>query len=145
MLPEHEGGVMGWWKIDTVESGGIDLQLGLNRGYGLNNAMPGVDSVEHHYNGNGPADACGVWMDEVSEALRKIGIMPRRTLLQSLWLDGPVADLPYYHRVVLDRGTKHARDAVENMYRSAWNRPPYEEELLAVFNFVANQHFRGGE
>jgi hypothetical protein len=135
---------MGWWKIDTVERGGVDPRLGLNRGYGLASAMPGVDSVEHHYNGDGPADICGVWMGEISEALRRIGVVPTRAVLTALWLGDPTPGLQNYHRAVLDKGTKHARDVIENQYRAAWNRPPYEEELLAIFNFVANPHFRGG-
>ena len=44
---------MGWWKIDSVERGQIV------------NAVPGRDSADAMYNGDGPADLMG-------SALRKI-------------------------------------------------------------------------
>lgn len=82
---------MGWWKIRDVESGMIDWTLRYPDENTLANAIPGKDSKDGRYNGDGPADL-------MSEALRKIN----------------------------------------GLYEETWQRSAYREELLAVFNFVAN-------
>lgn len=56
---------MGWWKINSVECGGIDLTHGEKQGRELANALPGVDKPEELYNGDGPADV-------MDAALKKI-------------------------------------------------------------------------
>jgi len=53
---------MGWWKIDSVKTGQIDLSHrapGQN-GTDLANAIPGKETDEDAlYNGDGPADLMG--------------------------------------------------------------------------------------
>ena len=78
---------MGWWRIDR-ETGGIGGQPA-GEDSRLVNALPGVHSPEHYFNGDEPADV-------MAQALREI----------------------------------------EAVYREAWGRPPAEEELRAVFEFV---------
>lgn len=50
---------MGWWKIKDVESGQIDWCSPRESGQ-LINAVPGQDSKDLLYNGDGPADVMGV-------------------------------------------------------------------------------------
>ncbi len=49
---------MGWWKIASVESGGIscDLPTGHPGTDAFRNAVPGRDAPDDNYNGDLPAD-----------------------------------------------------------------------------------------
>jgi hypothetical protein len=134
---------MGWWKIDNVEHGQADPSLSAMRGYGLAAAMPGIDHAENYYNGDGPADICSVWLREIMGALYRNDIRPTRAMMQALWMDESTSLLTDRIRQALKQGTKIAKDQVDKLYRTTWGRPPYEEELLAIFNFIANPAFRG--
>jgi hypothetical protein len=61
----------GWWQIKDVETGQIDWNQPDKAGQ-LINAIPGEDSTEELYNGDGPADVMG-------DALKKIDGMYQET------------------------------------------------------------------
>jgi hypothetical protein len=119
---------MGWWKVSSVENGGIDW--GHNRGSGLGNATKG-DHTENYYNGDGPADVMGFAMD----AVESLGIPLTRQILEDAFFkqtgDGQIV-----------RIFDAARQKIIHEYQGMWQRPPYEEELRAVFNFVVNYGYR---
>lgn len=50
---------MGWWKIDSVERGQIDCSHKCPTNPQIVNAVPGRESVDAMYNGDGPADLMG--------------------------------------------------------------------------------------
>ena len=50
---------MGWWKIDSVERGQIDYSHKCPTNPQMVNAVPGRESVDAMYNGDGPADLMG--------------------------------------------------------------------------------------
>jgi len=59
---------MGWWKIDSVESGGISHELPSGHprdGKTVRNAIPGRDTPEDLYNGDGPADILGAALKRI--------------------------------------------------------------------------------
>ena len=65
---------MGWWKINSPECGGIDhenLPTGHDSDSKLLNAIPGRDSPEDHYNGDGPADTMQAAIGEIADQYRE--------------------------------------------------------------------------
>lgn len=50
---------MGWWKIDSVETGQIDCSHKCPTNPQLTNAVPGQETEDAMYNGDGPADVMG--------------------------------------------------------------------------------------
>lgn len=57
---------MGWWKINSVETGGIDWD-----GSTLANKIPGQDTPDGLYNGDEPADIMGEALHEISKVYQK--------------------------------------------------------------------------
>ena len=65
---------MGWWRIDDVETGGIACKFGSNNPskHAVCNAIPGRDSPEDQYNGDGPADIIGYAIGRIDEVYREV-------------------------------------------------------------------------
>lgn len=65
---------MGWWKIDPdAGTGQIDCNnppSGHQEGE-LINAIPGRDTTEDYYNGDGPADIMGDALDRIAEEFQR--------------------------------------------------------------------------
>lgn len=59
---------MGWWKIKDVETGQIDFDHRCADGQKtLANAIPGRETEDALYNGDGPADLMGPFLRQISE------------------------------------------------------------------------------
>ncbi len=50
---------MGWWKIKNIETGQVDFEHKCPTSEELVNAVPGEESEDALYNGDGPADLMG--------------------------------------------------------------------------------------
>jgi len=61
---------MGWWKIDSVEDGSIDLLHECPTNPELVNAVPGKETEDAEYNGDGPADLMGPVLRKIDEQYR---------------------------------------------------------------------------
>jgi len=73
---------MGWWKIDSVENGGIDWRW--DSGSNNVSAVPGKHPVELEYGGDGPADVMSKAVDKIWEQYKKAwGRSPTRNELQA--------------------------------------------------------------
>ena len=58
---------MGWWKIDSVERGQIDFSHKCPTNGELTNAVPGHETEDACYNGDGPADLMGPVLRKINE------------------------------------------------------------------------------
>jgi hypothetical protein len=129
---------MVWWRIGSTNSGLIDYTFGDIRGHGvISNPVP-AEPRENYYNGDGPSGLCARWLCETVKAMIRCRLEPTRESMKALWLQQEIAEIPMRYREVLKAGTQIIRNKVDCMYRSTWDRPPYEEEWPAVFDFVAN-------
>ncbi len=65
---------MGWWKIASVESGGIscDMPTGHPGGTALRNAIPGRDAPDDNYNGDRTADIMGAAIKRIDDEYRRV-------------------------------------------------------------------------
>lgn len=139
---------MGWWKINSPGSGGIDRAHAT--GSRLLNAVPGRHTPENHYNGDRPADAMGNAVDRVLTVMSVaqpgpgskdalVGVSREELLDLFLaqkvpaWFSGDGATL---------LGIVSACWAeVDAEYGEDWDRRAYLEEREAVCNFVLNPLF----
>ena len=119
---------MGWWKIRSVESGGIDWE---HKGPGrLVNAIPG-ETPENYYNGDGPADAFGLALRSIEEYASEHNLrLTRRMLSDAYFKEQGV--------LVIVKLFQLAKTNIEEQYKNTWGRSPYPEELEAVFNFCTS-------
>ena len=72
---------MGWWKIDSVETGAISCKLPSGHpgdDKTLLNAVPGRDAPGDLYNGDGPADVMGAAVKAVDDLFRAAWGRPAR-------------------------------------------------------------------
>ena len=76
---------MGWWKINCA--GGISESRPPSGADGsLLNAVPGRDTIEDHYGGDGPADIMQAAIDEISVLWEKTwGRSPYPEELDGVW------------------------------------------------------------
>ena len=114
---------MGWWRISSVASGGIDWSLPSKSG--LVNAIPGRSISGALYNGDEPADILGPLV-----ARNFVGLTKR------LFRKPTKSEL--YKRVLGNRG---GVSRVHAAYQKAWGRKATPKELEACFNFCASPHF----
>lgn len=122
---------MGWWKIRDVESGGIDWD---HKGPGqLVNAIPG-ETPENYYNGDRPADYLGGALKDIEEFAEKNKIKLTRKILERAFFKGQGV-------AYIIRRFQNCTETIINEYKRVWKRPPYPEELKAVFNFCVNPDY----
>lgn len=57
---------MGWWKVESVETGQVDFDHKCPTNSGLVNAIPGQEEGGI-FNGDGPADLMGPVLDKISK------------------------------------------------------------------------------
>lgn len=91
---------MGWWKIDSVGKGQIDMPAKQGEGEPLN-AIPGVHTADDLYNGDGPADILGVCCDRIAEMYKAAwGRSPKKSELQAVlnFVVNPFIDDDGYYR-----------------------------------------------
>jgi hypothetical protein len=63
---------MGWWKIDSVESGRIDHEYSREHRAGCANAVPGdARDAKELLNGDEPADLMGAALDTIADRYRR--------------------------------------------------------------------------
>ena len=62
---------MGWWRINSVESGGIDWSHKCPTNSQLANAIPGEEIEDALYNGDQPADLMGPILDKINEEYKE--------------------------------------------------------------------------
>ena len=75
---------MGWWKIRNVESGQIDHDF--VGAVGTANAIPGKDTRNALYGGDGPADIMDVALKEIVQRYREAwGRPPHMAELQAVF------------------------------------------------------------
>ena len=58
---------MGWWKIKDVETGMVDFEHVCPTNKALVNAIPGKESEDALYNGDGPADLMGPTLEKINK------------------------------------------------------------------------------
>jgi hypothetical protein len=113
---------MGWWKIESPETGGIDFDH--DTGSSLVNAISGRDSIENYYNGDEPANL----MDEARASLASLQLSLLADEVRSAFFLGK--GNTYAVEVFAT-----ARKRISEVYLRDWGREPYDEEWKAVFNF----------
>ena len=57
---------MGWWKIKDVESGQVDFDHECPTNSQFTNAVPGHETEDFLYNGDGPAGLMGATLRKIS-------------------------------------------------------------------------------
>jgi hypothetical protein len=61
---------MGWWQINSVECGGINWGHKAPTNSKMVNAVPGHETKDEMYNGDGPADIMGAALKKIDEEYR---------------------------------------------------------------------------
>lgn len=160
---------MGWWKIRSVDSGGIDWDW--KKGNRLVNAIPGSDSPDFYYNGDGPADILGLAVRRIEvEFAEELKLKPTREDFVYLFLDFPAfigsvinhceeegaslmcgrydGEFPPFtkHKKthVVEKISNLAMKALFDLtkeYQRTWNRGPYPEEIQGALNFVLGSDY----
>jgi len=141
---------MGWWKMVSPDSGGIDWKWEDSRE--LVNAVPGADDGQLLYNGDGPADAMGSLVEHL--VLQFVLIFRQyptyrviRRFLESWFFDVHQArpdmdrqEAKKWARFIkkVAPQTEATLHAVTRMYHEAWGREPVPDEWKGVVNFVFN-------
>ena len=180
---------MGWWKIKNVETGQIDwdtpssrkmpdklpiedeelqkiLDADIAAGGGfLVNAIPGENTPENHYNGDGPADLITMGLNRVELLLSIDRKNVNKKALEPLFFGHgykeAVKHIPNALGFIpqdiswqaFDNHIRESDDVqvivmmtwliIRGEYLRAWEREPYPEELRAVFNFCTNNRYKG--
>jgi hypothetical protein len=139
---------MGWWKINNVRQGQIDGSH--VTGSRLLNAVPGRETRENYYNGDGPSDSLG---DAVDQILAILGLtIPKpgskdviqgiaQQELLDLLLRRTVPAQFVQHASALLKAVDDLWADVDEQYQEDWERNPYPEEREAICNFVLNPLF----
>lgn len=55
---------MGWWKIKDIKTGQIDFE---HKNSDIANAIPGKETEDNLYNGDGPSDLMGDVLNSISK------------------------------------------------------------------------------
>jgi len=69
---------MGWWKIKDVESGQVDFDHKCPTNPVLTNSIPGSETEDAMYNGDGPADLMGSVLRKIDAQYREAWGRPAR-------------------------------------------------------------------
>jgi len=69
---------MGWWKIKDVESGQIDGSHKCPTNPQLVNAIPGCETEDALYNGDGPADLMSPVLNKINKQYEEAWKRPAR-------------------------------------------------------------------
>lgn len=139
---------MGWWKINSPRRGQIDRSH--DTGGRLLNAVPGRDTAENHYNGDGPADSMGEAADKVlgvvgiavpkpGSGAKVEGISKRECL--DLFLERTAPARFARQGDELLEVVSDVWEDIDEQYQEEWERPPYPEEREGICNFVLNPLF----
>jgi hypothetical protein len=120
---------MGWWRIEGP-SGRIEWSSRGENGAVLENHIPGKNSPENYYNGDEPADV----LDKViGGMLDRLTNPAYKEAARNAFLGAPVdaETIDLIHKQSLEV----ARQKIFRVYKREWQREPYDEELLGLFEF----------
>ena len=109
---------MGWWKI-SGPAGGIDWTH--NASTGCVTAIPGKDSTENYYNGDGPADEMTQLLDFLAKRVGK-------RFVRKIVVGGKSTP-------EIEKAVKSTWERIELLCVEAFGRQPYPEEREAIINF----------
>lgn len=136
---------MGWWRIDSVAHGQINLADLTYTEHALLNRNGGRDPYENYYNGDRPADIAADAIDELAALLR----VDLRDLSNRCQKEQIVRFFLWNHVTVPFERLRGNLEELRNItlsrlhgaYEEEWGRPAYPEELTASFMFVLNALF----
>lgn len=127
---------MGWWKCN--ENGGVNFDE-MPTGHqenDLNNAVPGRDTTEDFYNGDGPADIMFIPTAMIKKWFEYIDNKPTTDQIINLFAKNQYDEVfDAIDRKQLDVLIKKTWEQVEKEYLDTWNRLPYPEEKVYVCKF----------
>lgn len=127
---------MGWWKCN--EHGGIDWDARTHSRVhgGLINALPGMDTIENFYNGDGPADAMYVPTAILKSWFTGRDPKPTTEQLTKLFIEKSFDNVfRHIDKNKLNELVDMTWKEIDAIYKEAWGRPAYPEERGYICSF----------